>query len=135
MAYVLDTSVIIERAVTKLIEDKKIKGKILVPRAVISELENQANTGRDTGLIGLEELQKMQEFAKKNIITLEIVGERPNLGHIKYAKKGGEIDSLIKEIAFNEGATLITADLVQSESAKAVGVEVMFIQLKVSEVL
>ena len=115
MKYVLDTSVIIERAISKLIEKKKLKGTILIPVPVISELENQANTGRETGLLGLEELQNLQKLTK-----VEYVGERPNLQQIKYAKRGGEIDSLIKDLAKEHNATLITADLVQAESAKSV---------------
>ena len=130
MKYVLDTSVIIERAISKLIEKKKLKGTILIPVPVISELENQANTGRETGLLGLEELQNLQKLTK-----VEYVGERPNLQQIKYAKRGGEIDSLIKDLAKEHNATLITADLVQAESAKAVGVEVMFLKQEVKEII
>ena len=132
MKYVLDTSVIIERAISKLIKENKLKGTILIPKAVISELENQANTGRETGLIGLEELQSLQ---KNKAVIVEIIGERPNLQQIKYAKRGGEIDSLIKDLAQEHKATLVTADLVQAESAKAVGVKVMFIEREVKEII
>ncbi|MBT4397403.1 Flp pilus assembly complex ATPase component TadA [archaeon] len=123
MKYVPDTSVIIEKALTRLIKEKKIKGTILIPKAVISELENQANTGRETGLIGLEELQALQKIG-----NVEFIGDRPNLSQIKYAKRGGEIDAMIKDLAQEHQATLITADLVQAESAKAVGVTVMFLE-------
>jgi len=130
MRYVLDTSVVIERAISKLIKKKEVQGTVFIPKAVISELENQANTGRETGLIGLEEIQNLQK-----LIKVEIIGERPNLSQIKYAKKGGEIDSLIKDLAQEYQATLITADLVQSESAKAIGVKVMYLPLQVTATL
>ncbi len=127
--YVADTSVIIEKLISKLVKKKEIDGKILIPKAVVAELENQANTGQEIGLLGLEELQELQDLKKKGQIELEFVGSRPNLQQIKYAKIGGEIDALIMELAYTEEATLITADKVQSESAKAFGVKVMFIQV------
>jgi ATPase len=133
MQYVTDTSVIIERIISKLIKENQIKGTILIPKAVLAELENQANTGRDTGLIGLEEIQELQNLSKDKKFQLRFIGERPNLYQIKAAKQGGEIDSYIKDLALEESAILITADRVQAESAKAIDVKVMFIERKVQE--
>lgn len=133
MDYVADTSVIIERAVSKFVKEGKIQGKVYIPRAVLAELENQANTGRDTGLVGLEEIQELQGLAKQGKIEVILLGDRPNVYQMKYAKQGGEIDSYIRDLAYNQGATLITADRVQAESARAVNVEVLFIQIQVKE--
>ncbi len=127
MSYVVDTSVIVERGITQLIKTKKIAGKIIVPKAVLAELEHQANTGQEIGFLGLEELQNLQKLAKEGKIKLTFTGDRPNTSQIIYAKTGGEIDALIRDIAFNEGATLITADKVQAQSAKALGVEVIYL--------
>jgi len=110
MKYVVDTSVLIERLVTDYVKKKKLKGEIIVPRAVVAELENQANTGRETGFLGLEELQELQ----KKKVKITFYGERPNLNQIKGAKRGGEIDSMIIDVAYAEKATLVTADMVQS---------------------
>tara|TARA_Y100000310_G_scaffold246869_1_gene252299 strand:+ start:2128 stop:3930 length:1803 start_codon:yes stop_codon:yes gene_type:complete len=129
--YVVDTSVIIERAISKFIEENEIKGKILVPQAVIAELESQANKGQEIGNIGLEEIQNLQKLKKQGKIELEFIGSRPNPLQIKYAKSGGEIDALIRDLAYSEGAILITADKVQCESGKALGLEVKFIELEV----
>lgn len=131
MKYVVDTSVLIERLITEYVKNKKIKGEIIVPKAVVAELENQANTGRETGFLGLEELQELQ----KKKIKINFYGERPNLGQIKGAKRGGEIDSMIIDIAFAEKAVLVTADKVQAESAKAFGLEVMHIEQEIKEIL
>ncbi|HLC58600.1 MAG TPA: PINc/VapC family ATPase [Candidatus Nanoarchaeia archaeon] len=124
--YVIDTSVIIERLVSQFIKNKKIVGKILIPKAVLAELEHQANTGQEIGFLGLEELQTLQDLNKKGKIELQFVGERPNLYQVIEAKRRGEIDALIRDIAYAEGAILVTADKVQSESAKALGMEVMY---------
>lgn len=124
--YVADTSVVIDKLVSKLIKEKKITGKIIISRAVLAELENQANTGQETGFLGLEEIQTLQKLTKEGKITLAIIGDRPTLYQTLHAKDSGEIDSLIRDIAYNEGAVLVTADKVQSESAKAMGIEVMY---------
>ena len=124
--YVVDTSVVIERIISKLVKKGEIKGKIIVPQAVISELENQANKGHEIGFIGLEELQELRKFKE---ITIEFTGERPNETQIKFAKSG-EIDAIIREIAFRNKAVLITADKVQAESAKAFGIKVKYLKLK-----
>ncbi|MAG20451.1 ATPase [archaeon] len=128
--YVVDTSVVIERVVSKLVEKKEIEGRILIPRAVVSELENQANKGLEIGMMGLEELQNLQNLKKDGKIEIEFVGERPTSYQMKYAKPGGEIDALIRELAYNEDAVLITADRVQAESAKAFGMKVKFFEFK-----
>ena len=127
MPYIIDTSVVVERAISKLVKDNKIEGTILLPKAVMAELENQANSGRDTGLIGLEEIQELQKYVKKGMIELKLIGERPNIYQIQEAKRGGEIDSYIRDLAYNESATLITADKIQAESARALNIEVIFI--------
>ena len=57
--YVVDTSIVIEKMVSKLIKNKEIKGTIIVPNAVVAELEAQANRGQEIGLLGLEELQEL----------------------------------------------------------------------------
>ena len=127
--YVVDTSVIIEKIVSKLVKKKEIEGTIIVPNAVVAELEAQANRGLEIGLIGLEELEELQNLHKENVIEIKFVGARPTPSQIAYAKSG-EIDALIREIAFNENATLITADRVQRQSAKVFGINVKFIETR-----
>lgn len=124
--YVTDTSVLIEKAVSKLIKEKKIDGRIIIPNAVVSELENQANHGQEIGFLGLEEIQELRNLK----IDLEFKGDRPNEHQIKYAKSG-EIDAYIREIAVQEKAILITADKVQAESGKAYGLEVIHLHLRI----
>ncbi|MEK6812658.1 MAG: ATPase, T2SS/T4P/T4SS family, partial [Nanoarchaeota archaeon] len=129
--YIVDTSVVIERVVSRMIKEKKIKGKILVPHAVVSELEAQANRGLEIGFIGLEELQELQKLQNKEL-EIAFIGERPDEHQIRYAKSG-EIDAYIRNLAKEQKAILITGDKVQAESAKAFGLEVMHLQLRVTK--
>ena len=129
MDYVVDTSAVIEKVVSRLIKEDKLKGSVLIPNAVVAELENQANYGHEIGFVGLEELQEIQELVKKDKIKMEFIGKRPTESQIKFAKSG-EIDALIRELAFSKNATLITADRVQAASAKVYGINVHFLEKK-----
>ena len=60
--YLVDTSAIIHKKVSKLLKHNQIKGTILVPNAAIAELENLANRGQDIGFKGLEEIAKLHKF-------------------------------------------------------------------------
>ncbi|MDY6965321.1 MAG: PINc/VapC family ATPase [Halobacteriota archaeon] len=122
-----DTSVIIDGRVSARIEGGEFKGStVIVPEAVVSELENQANQGREVGFSGLAELKKLSLMAKEGDIKLKFTGERPTLEQIKLAS-GGEIDSMIRDIAAENDAMFITSDFVQSEVAEAKGLDVVYL--------
>lgn len=127
--YVVDTSVIAQKKLFRLFKDK-LRGQLLIPNAVIAELENLANRGQDVGFHGLEEIAKLHHI--KNRVRITFIGDRPTGHQIKYAKSG-EIDALIRDLAFKEKATLITADKVQWKSAEAYGIPVYFIKTKFVE--
>ncbi|MBU4493245.1 MAG: PINc/VapC family ATPase [Nanoarchaeota archaeon] len=125
-----DTSVIIEGLVSSKIEKKEIITKsIIIHEAVLAELEHQANQNKETGVIGLEELNKIRELSKKLGFSLEFAGKRPNAYEIKYARLG-EIDSLIRELAYNENASLMTSDKTQARVAEAKDIQTIFIEIK-----
>jgi len=125
MEIVPDTSVVIDGRVSTQIAadadpDTEREGMgfagatVVVPEAVVGELEAQANDGRETGWEGLEELQALVELADEGTIDLEYVGRRP--GAVEKRDAGeGEIDALIRDIADDRGATLVTSDDVQAE--------------------
>ncbi len=129
MKYVPDTSAIIDGVMSKKIEGKEIKeATILVHKAVLAELEAQANYGKEIGFLGLEELKKLKEISKKNKkVKLNYIGERPKEFEIKYAK-AGEIDAMIRELALKEEAYFVTLDKVDAEAARAQGIKVIFIE-------
>ncbi len=129
--YVIDTSAIINKFLYKLIR-KGLRGKIIISNAVMAELENLANKGKEEGFIGLSEIAMLHKLKKHYPIKVFFEGIRPSDMHIKYAKSG-EIDALIREIASKNKATLITADLVQAKSAQAYGLDVLFLRPKVKK--
>ncbi|HHW15774.1 MAG TPA: Flp pilus assembly complex ATPase component TadA [Methanothermobacter sp.] len=133
MKIVPDTSVIVDGRITDIVQEEEFKGsKVIIPEAVVSELEYQANRGRETGFNGLEELKNLQELSKENIISMIFVGRRPTLDEIALAK-GGEIDAMIRSTAREHDAVLVTSDKVQAEVARAQGLDVVYIQPEVLE--
>lgn len=121
-----DTSAVIIGAVSKLIEEKDLDyPEIIVPEAVVCELEHQANANRSEGRRGLKELQKLQELQYDGELSVSFKGKRPTNYDIRYAKSG-EIDSIIRDLARSEMGTLLTNDKVQAETAKAQGIPVYF---------
>jgi len=121
-----DTSVLIEGLLSSKIKNNELKTKeIIIHEAVLAELEHQANQGKSIGFVGLEEIRRLRELAAKNDISLNFRGERPRAAEIRHASLG-EVDALIRQLAFDEDATLITSDKVQWEVALARGIKVIY---------
>ncbi|MBW3014849.1 PINc/VapC family ATPase [Candidatus Woesearchaeota archaeon] len=125
-----DTSVLIERLVSKRIEAKEIQVKsILIHEAVLSELENQSNLNKEIGYIGLDEIKKLRELSKKHKFSITYTGSRPKEFEITHAKAGA-IDAMIRALAYEEKATLMTADRVQALVAESKGISVLLIEFE-----
>ncbi|MDI9615025.1 PINc/VapC family ATPase [Methanothermobacter sp.] len=133
MKIVPDTSVIVDGRITGIVQEEEFRGsEVIVPEAVVSELEYQANRGRETGFNGLEELKNLQKLHKENIISMIFVGRRPTVDEISLSR-GGEIDAMIRATAREYDALLITSDRVQAEVGKAQGLDVFYIKPEVLE--
>lgn len=121
-----DTSVIIEGLLSEKLRSSHIKAnEIIIHEAVIAELEHQANLGKAIGFLGLDEIKRMKEISAEKGFELSFKGSRPKAAEIRHASLG-EIDSLIRQLAYDEDATLITSDKVQSEVALAKGMKVLY---------
>ena len=123
-----DTSAVIIGAVSKILESEDLDyPEIIVPEAVVCELEHQANANRKEGINGLNELQYLQHLQDEGEIAISFKGKRPTNYDIKYAKSG-EIDAIIRDLARSEFGTLLTNDKVQAETAKAQGIPVYYFE-------
>ncbi len=121
----LDTSIIIDKFVSKNIEKFQNLKEIIIPIAALDELQNQASKGRIEGIIGLNEIKEIRQLVKDKI-KISFLGSRPTLEDIKLAR-GGRIDALIRDVAKENNATLLTADYVQALVAEAEGIDVIYI--------
>lgn len=124
---VLDTSIIIDGRISKMLENGEMcNAEIIIPLAVLDELQAQASMNREPGFVGLAEIKKMRELCDGKGVTIRFVGERPTMDDIRLARHG-RIDAIIKDVAKREGATLLTADYVQALVAEAEGISSMHI--------
>ncbi len=123
-----DTSVLIRGTLSELVSKGELKNvKIIIPRAVLDELQAQSSRGREIGIEGLEEIKKLRELGAKNNVSIEFTGTMPTLEEIQLAKKG-RIDAIIKDVAAKAGGILLTSDFVQALVAEAEGVPVKYIE-------
>ena len=121
-----DTSVIIEGILSECIRNKKISfSEIIIHEAVIAELEHQANSGKAIGFLGLDEIKRIKGLSTESGFVISFKGQRPKAADIRHASLG-EVDSLIRQLAYDEDATLITSDKVQSEVALAKGMKIVY---------
>ncbi len=125
---VADTSIIIDGKISKMLKKDLIEGleEVIIPLAVLDELQAQASKGREPGFVGLDELKEIRKLCEEKKIDLRFTGDRPSLEDIKLAG-GGRLDALIRDVAKDEKATLLTADYVQGLVAEAEGVKVEYI--------
>lgn len=125
-----DTSIIINGKLTELLQTNELKcSELIIPVAVVDELQAQASKGREQGFIGLNELKKIRELCSQAGIQIRFIGERPSLEDIKLARSG-RIDALIRDVAKSENATLYTSDYVQALVAEAEGISVKYIAVE-----
>ena len=122
-----DTSIIIDAILSEQIKNNEIKTEeIIIHEAVLAELEHQANLGKASGFLGLDEIKTLRELAEEHEFKISFLGSRPSAATIRYAKLG-EIDAMIRHLAWEMGATLITADKTQARVAEARGIPVKLI--------
>lgn len=126
MDYVPDTSVIIDGRFTAFIETLP-ESRVILAEAMISEVEHQANEGRSIGFGALEELKKLRAIEKEGRIYIEVYGRRPQEWQIRRGKSG-EIDEIIRNVALENDATLVTGDRIQKDIAVIKGIRVEYLE-------
>ncbi|MFB6203860.1 MAG: PINc/VapC family ATPase [Candidatus Nanohaloarchaea archaeon] len=127
MRIVPDTSIIIDGKLSDLAEEGEIDGEVIISELVIDELENQANTGRETGYQGIDEVEKLRKLSGEKGFEVSFTGRRPSTEEIEMAENG-RIDAMIRDVAEEHDAVLYTADRVQARVAEAKGVDVEFFE-------
>jgi ATPase len=128
MNIVPDTSVVVDGRISERVEDGEYEGDtVYIPEAVVGEVEAQANSGRQTGWDALEELQRLVELADDGKISIKYVGERAGEEDIQRAAAGA-IDAIIRDVAMDHDARLLTSDIVQAEVAKGKGIDVEYLE-------
>ena len=130
---VLDTSVIINGLLTAQVESGNIRNsEIIIPQAVVDELQSQASQKKEQGFAGLKEIKNLKNLSKNFGLEISIQGNHPSSEDIRMAGKG-KIDSIIKDIAKQNQATLYTSDNVQHLVAQTEGITSVFLRPTLKE--
>lgn len=101
--------------------------EIVIPRIVISEIENMANNHQHKGFEGLEELKNLRFECAHYGIKVTLAGERPTLEEIKLAGSG-ELDAKIRDVAREHKAVLFTSDKILVSMCEIEGIEVEYLK-------
>jgi ATPase len=125
---VADTSVIINGQLINQIEIGSIRNsQIIIPQAVLDELQSQASKNKEQGFVGLENISKLKELSGS--FGLEIISQGPHLSPDEIKLAGdGRIDAIIADMAKQIDATLYTSDHVQDLVARAKGIPTVFLK-------
>ncbi|MFB5629477.1 MAG: PINc/VapC family ATPase, partial [Nitrosarchaeum sp.] len=125
---VVDTSIIINGQLITLIESRQIQNsEIIIPQAVLDELQSQASQKKEHGFIGLEIIKKIQDMSNNFGLTVVVAGTHPTSDDVRMAGTG-RIDAIIKDVAKQNHAVLYTSDHVQHLVAQAEGLESVFVK-------
>jgi ATPase len=125
--YVLDTSVIVDGRITEGIRNKKFPNAVfIVPNAVLALLEAQAVRGQETGYTGLNELKRLQQLAWEGQIELVFKGDRPRFDPLRLLETG-ELHAMIRAVAEDEDAVLLTSSRSQALISEAQGLPMQFL--------
>ncbi len=124
---VADASIITGGILSKKLQNKEISiSALIIPEAFISVFEHMAGQEIAVGYIGLDELKELrQELGSK----LSFKGKRPSEYEIKNLDLIG-LDSLARQLAFDEDALLITASDTRADAAEANGLKTLLIAAK-----
>lgn len=118
---VLDTSVIIDGRIADICDTKIIDTKLIVPRFVLHELQNVADSGdklrRNRGRRGMDMLKRMQSNPKVDLHIHE--GNIPELQDVH------EVDQRLVILAKALSARVVTNDYNLNKVAQLQGVEVI----------
>ncbi len=120
-----DASVLVSGRLTHLVETGELRDvDIVVPEAVLAQLEYNAVEGRESGVTGIDEIEHLQRLAETEPIRIFFQGERP---HPRSLDNETELRGLIRQVTEHEGGTLVTSDRVQAHVSRARGLEVWYL--------
>ncbi|PSG98001.1 ATPase [Thermoplasmatales archaeon SW_10_69_26] len=123
-----DASVLVSGRLTHLIEEGDVEeADIVVPEAVLAQLEHRAVEGRESGVTGIDEVSTLQDLARDDReIDVHFTGERPHPRDLEQENET-EIRGRIREAASQEGGQLVTSDRVQAHVSRARGLNVWYL--------
>ncbi|MEK6967918.1 MAG: PINc/VapC family ATPase [Nanoarchaeota archaeon] len=123
-----DTSVLIEGLLSSKLSIPELEvDTIVIHEAAIALFEHLAYQNKAVGFLGLDELERIKEYSSKLKFTLEFVGKRPMPLELKNMTLS-EVDSQIRDLAYEQDGTLFTSDKVQWRICQTKGIQVVYVK-------
>ncbi len=124
-SYVPDLSALVQGITSRLVREGVIPAgaRVVVHKKLITYLEKLAAEGRATGFAGIEEVRRLRRLADEKMIDLVYIGEVPSRPETPDAPA---LNALVRDMAANMDAVLVTGDNVSALAAEAMGVRVLF---------
>ncbi|CCC81714.1 PINc/VapC family ATPase [Thermoproteus tenax] len=123
--YVVDISTLLDGSLKEAVISGAVRGSVLVPEEALDYLERLARQGDGVGLIGMEELRDLRSAIEKLGL-----GDLVKLEFITAGRRGAEPDelpSIVRRLAKENGAVVVTSDPFLRDSAAAMGLEVLYL--------
>ncbi|MDI9619496.1 MAG: PINc/VapC family ATPase [Candidatus Nezhaarchaeota archaeon] len=118
--YVPDLPALEAEVVRRLVESGAVRNKLVIHRAIVGEFERKAKFNNFSGLEGLSRLRKVCE---ESGVKIAFVGE---YGGSKATPE--VINEMVRELALDLNATIITCDVVMAKTAEAMGINVIYVK-------
>jgi uncharacterized protein YacL len=117
---ILDTSVVIDGRIADIIDTNIFQCKLIVPRFVLEELQNIADSGdklkRNRGRRGLDILQKLQQNTNADVEILDV--------QVRTVESARDVDAKLVALAEHMNARVMTNDYNLNKIAQLRGIEV-----------
>ena len=118
---VVDYSVLTEGILSSKISNNELEiKKLLISKKLIWRLEKETRANKLVGELGLEEIKKLKEISKQKGFEIDFVN---------FLREGifdeEKLSFFVRELAWEEGAVLITADEIQAKLGEGQGLEVI----------
>jgi len=125
--YIPDTSVFIRGTLRKEIEKNSLEGRLVIHSLIVAYFEYLAKNGVSEGVTGLQEVKSVKSLAESAGIDVEFTRDLPS-GYRTFPPIDNPPDQLLRDLALEWNAVLMTSDRIAKEAAEAMGVRVSFLE-------
>ena len=113
-----DTTVIYNGVLRRLVMDGLVRSVLAIPKELVQFFDEMNREGKALGMVALEELRLIRSLAERCGVEVRIITMGKRVGE--------DIDTLVREFAYENGYTLVTSSRQQKLSAEILGVKVLY---------
>ncbi|RLE57051.1 MAG: ATPase [Thermoprotei archaeon] len=123
--YLPDSTAITSGILRRWVDEGRIEGRIAIHSLLVSYFEDLARKGMSQGFIGLEELGLLRKSCEdRDGVEIEVVRDIPQGYRVS---RDLNVDEVVRELARDWNATVITCDRIQYRTCIASGVKALFL--------